>query len=61
MAIQDTNNLGLGSVVQFLPFTQFITRRFSMTEQTARLPLIGDKAPSFKAETTQGAIQFPQD
>jgi peroxiredoxin (alkyl hydroperoxide reductase subunit C) len=32
-----------------------------MTEQTARLPLIGDKAPSFKAETTQGSIQFPED
>jgi peroxiredoxin (alkyl hydroperoxide reductase subunit C) len=32
-----------------------------MTEQTARLPLIGDKAPSFKAETTQGSIQFPDD
>lgn len=26
-----------------------------------RLPLIGDKAPSFKAKTTQGEISFPED
>ena len=26
-----------------------------------RLPLIGDKAPSFKAVTTQGEINFPED
>jgi len=32
-----------------------------MTDQSTRLPLIGDKAPSFKAETTQGSIQFPED
>lgn len=25
------------------------------------MPLIGDKAPSFEAETTQGKIRFPQD
>ncbi len=30
-------------------------------EETARLPLIGEKAPSFKAETTQGLINFPED
>ena len=26
-----------------------------------RMPLIGDKAPSFKANTTQGEINFPED
>ena len=32
-----------------------------MTDQPTRLPLIGDKAPSFKAEPTQGPLQFPED
>jgi peroxiredoxin (alkyl hydroperoxide reductase subunit C) len=32
-----------------------------MTETATRLPLIGDPAPSFKAETTQGPIAFPDD
>jgi len=31
------------------------------TETTNRLPLIGDKAPAFKALTTTGTINFPED
>ena len=32
-----------------------------MDEQNARMPLIGETAPSFEAETTQGPIKFPED
>ncbi|MEN2975223.1 MAG: peroxiredoxin, partial [Candidatus Caldarchaeales archaeon] len=31
------------------------------TEQVGRLPLIGDKIPSFKARTSKGVINFPDD
>lgn len=31
-----------------------------MLETTTRLPLIGEVAPSFEAETTQGRIKFPE-
>ena len=30
-------------------------------DQENRMPLIGDKAPSFDAVTTQGSIKFPED
>mgnify|MGYP006288759199 CR=1 FL=1 len=32
-----------------------------MHDAPHRLPLIGEKAPEFEAETTQGRIRFPQD
>ena len=35
-----------------------------MTQQSSQsfiCPLIGDKAPSFTAQTTQGEIHFPED
>ena len=32
-----------------------------MNEQITRLPLIGDKAPEFKALTTKGTVNFPED
>jgi peroxiredoxin (alkyl hydroperoxide reductase subunit C) len=36
-------------------------RRILMEEQVIRMPLIGDQAPFFKAKTTQGEINFPED
>lgn len=32
-----------------------------MTETSTRLPLIGEPAPAFQAQTTQGPIRFPDD
>ena len=36
-------------------------RRRHQKEETPRIPLIGEKAPAFEAETTQGHIKFPED
>ena len=33
----------------------------TVTETMPRMPMIGDKAPSFRAMTTQGKINFPED
>jgi peroxiredoxin (alkyl hydroperoxide reductase subunit C) len=33
----------------------------AMEETRNTMPLIGEKAPSFKAVTTQGEINFPED
>ena len=33
----------------------------NVTEQEFKMPLIGDTAPSFTANTTQGPIKFPED
>lgn len=42
--------------------TKRIEGSITMEEiQTTRMPLIGDTAPSFKAVTTQGEINFPED
>ncbi len=32
-----------------------------MCDEVTKMPLIGEKAPSFTAETTQGTIKFPDD
>ena len=32
-----------------------------MEQNVNRMPLIGDPAPSFKAVTTQGVVNFPED
>ncbi len=32
-----------------------------MTEETPKMPVIGDKAPRFEAQTTMGKIKFPDD
>ncbi len=32
-----------------------------MEEQSTKLPLIGEKAPAFQAETTNGIVNFPED
>lgn len=44
-----------------LPFAVFALGAYSAKKQFPPAPLIGDKAPSFRADTTQGRIKFPED
>ena len=37
------------------------TEPVAQAAQVHQMPIIGEKAPSFKAETTQGPINFPDD
>lgn len=32
-----------------------------MTQEGYHVPLIGEEAPPFKADTTQGTLNFPED
>ena len=41
--------------------TKRYKHRKSCKEKSVRIPLIGEKAPAFKAVTTQGEIDFPKD
>ncbi len=38
-----------------------VQEKTAKTDDVIKLPLIGDKAPSFVAETTQGTLHFPED
>lgn len=33
----------------------------AIAQKSSKIPLIGSKAPSFKAESTDGKIKFPDD
>ena len=49
--------------LQFIAFITFFsaTQLFSQENKESRIPLIGEAAPSFTAESTNGKISFPQD
>ena len=49
------------SLFIFITLILFGTRLFSQDTRDSRIPLIGDNAPSFTAETTRGTITFPDD
>jgi len=45
----------------FLLLVLCTTNLWSQKKATANIPMIGDEAPSFTAETTNGALNFPGD
>lgn len=44
-----------------LPVALFALGAYSVKKQYPKIPLIGDTAPSFRADSTQGIINFPED
>ena len=44
-----------------LPIALFALGAYSAKQQFQKSPLIGDTAPSFRADSTQGKINFPED
>lgn len=44
-----------------LPIALFALGAYSAKKQFPKMPLIGDKAPSFRANSTCGKINFPED
>ena len=43
-----------------LPIALFALGAYSAKQQFQKTPLIGDTAPSFLADSTQGKINFPE-
>jgi len=45
----------------FLMFLQSFAQDTNEIQKDSRIPLIGENAPSFSAETTRGKLNFPDD
>lgn len=46
-------------ITSFICFSMFLT--FAQEKNSSRVPMIGDPAPAFTAETTNGKLNFPGD